>query len=178
MQHRPAGMLLCLSLLVAYPATAQVGRWMIGGGLLLPAGEYSLHDKAGWQAFAAFAPFGSPARPFSVRIDGTYGRTSRKTSAPASMSQVFGLGASLALRPPGKHRVDPYALASVGFYEQEEGVAGGGASSPINGIALGGGAGVSVGLGGVRAFLEGRFIGGPVQHGVDFIPITLGVSLP
>lgn len=168
---------VCVGLCAAGPAQGQLARLALGAGALFPTGEYSLHDKAGWHAFAAYTALGSPGRPFALRIDALYGRTSRKTTLPAGTSQVFGLDATMVLRLSGTRLVDPYLLGGVGYYELEEGNAGGGSASPMNGLALSGGAGVSVGHRSARLFLEGRLLGGPVRHGVDFIPITLGVTL-
>lgn len=40
----------------AGPARAQSDHWWLGGGLVAPSGEYSMHDKAGWHAMAGFSP--------------------------------------------------------------------------------------------------------------------------
>jgi len=47
----------------------------------------------------------------------------------------------------------------------------------VHGLTLGGGAGAAIKVGRIRVFVEGRFIGGPAQNGVNFIPVTLGASL-
>jgi hypothetical protein len=157
-------------------ARAQTDHWWLGGGLVVPSGEYSMHDKAGWHAVAAFSPllFGRDGA-FGLRIDALYGQTPRKTT-PSATSQVFGLGATLVVRPTHGVAVRPYLIAGIGYYELEEGAPGGVSSSPVNGIALVGGAGASFRTGGLHVFLETRFIGGPVKNGVNFFPVTLGLS--
>jgi hypothetical protein len=87
------------------------------------------------------------------------------------------LGAAVMAHPARGAGMLPYVLAGVGYYELEEGGPGGISSPPINGIGIMGGAGISARMGRVRAFLEGRFIGGPVKHGVNFIPVSLGLSI-
>ena len=177
MRRQLVGVTVCLGVLGSGVAQGQIPRWSIGGGALVPAGEYSLHDRTGWHAMVAFTPLGSSSSLFGLRFDGLYGRTTRKAPVSAAMSQVFGLDASIILRPRGKRAVVPYALGGLGYYEMEEGNIGGGSSPPVNGLAVGGGVGLSFGRGRVRLFLEGRVIGGPARHGVVFIPITLGGTL-
>jgi len=123
---------------------------------------------------AAFSPLDSRGA-LGVRIDALYGRTPRKVSLQSN-SQVFGLGVAVMVHPVRAAGVLPYALAGIGYYELEEGAPGGVSSAPVNGIGLVGGAGMAIHLGRLRAFVEGRFIGGPVKNGVNFIPLTLGLS--
>ncbi|HET9707661.1 MAG TPA: outer membrane beta-barrel protein [Gemmatimonadales bacterium] len=166
--------LALLSLSVAVSARAQSGTWGMGVGVAAPTGEYSTHDKAGWHASATYTPvrFG-PA--VDLRIDALYGRTPRKTTGAAA-SQVFGLGAALLAHPSRSVTAHPYVLAGIGYYELEEGGLGGVSSTPTSGIAIIGGAGISVPAGGPHVFLEARFIGGPVKNGVNFVAVTLGIS--
>lgn len=158
------------------PAEAQAGHWWLGGGLVAPSGEYSTHDKAGWHAVAGFSPpLFDRNGAFGLRIDALYGQTPRKTT-PSATSRVFGLGTTLVVHPTHDSAVRPYLIAGIGYYELEEGAPGGVSSSPVNGIALVGGAGASFRMSGLRVFLEARFIGGPVKNGVNFFPVTLGLS--
>jgi hypothetical protein len=175
LRHRCFGALVLCGLAAVGPARAQLGRWWVGGGLVAPGGEYSTHDKAGWHLLAAFSPLGSARGALGLRIDALYGRTPRKISLQTN-SQVFGLGAAVMVHPVGPAGVHPYALAGIGYYELEEGASGGVSSAPVNGIALLGGAGMAIHAGRTRAFIEARFIGGPVKNGVSFIPVTLGLS--
>lgn len=153
------------------------GGFAFGGGLVAPAGEYSTHDKAGWNAMVAFMPLHSQASAFGLRLDGFYGQTPRKTGLGASSSKLFGLNVDLEIHPTGSHGVEPYLLAGLGYADLQEGTISGGSSTPVNGLVLGGGAGAAVRVGSTRVFGEARFIGGPGQNGVNFLMITLGLAL-
>lgn len=170
--------LFVLTALVATPliSDAQGGRWLVGGGLLVPSGDYSTHDKSGWHVVAGFLPMSSSPRPVTLRIDAMYGQTAKKSLAVPGTSRVFGVSASAELHASAVHWTGPYVLAGIGYYELEEASSGGINGTPVHGFGFDAGAGVSGRLGGMRGFLEARFAGAPGTNGVNFFVITVGVS--
>jgi len=159
--------------------SAQAGGLSIGGGVVIPASQYSSHDHAGWHVLIGYTPVGSPSSSLALRVDGLFGQTTRKTGFTGSVpsSKVFGLGLNLELHTNARAAVMPYLLAGTGYYELEEGNLNGTTASPESGIAVIGGLGLAVRLGGARGFVEGRLIAGPGSNGISFVPVTVGVSI-
>lgn len=163
--------LLVLGLAGAVTATPAVAQSMkLGGGVVLPQGDYANDVKTGWHAMAAFT-FKPPAAPVGVRVDGAYNLSPLDLPADLDASSaIITVSGDLvyAFEAAG---VSPYVLGGATWGHAECT----GDACPFNtsyddwGYNFG--AGLDVGI----FFAEARYvwIGGDVES--SFVPLTVGV---
>ena len=170
---------LAFALVAPATARAQGARFGLGGGLTLPTGDYGNADKTGWHVLGKI-DFHIPMSPIGIRVDGSYGQTSHKTSfAPDGNTKLAGGTVDVVWNVPmAAPMTKPYLFAGAGLYNVN-------VKSPslpaidtsLTKVAFGGGVGLSVGVGPVHAFVEGRFLSVRTEGGAtNFIPVTAGVS--
>ena len=74
---------------LVHPVQAQIGtRFLIGGGVQIPTGDFAQYAKTGWHALGG-VEFSPPLSPVGFRVDGFYGRSSTKArpaKPPISMA--------------------------------------------------------------------------------------------
>ena len=164
--------MMALGCIAASPAAAQHGRLSLGAGGMVPSGDYSTIDNAGWQLMGA-VELSLPDTPMALRVDGMYGQASHQdaVSFPGS-TKLNGGTADLVYRigaPMVPVRL--YLLAGVGYYSVD--MDGGSVSN----IAYAGGAGLSIGAGPTKVFVEGRYISVQTSgSAMNFFPVTAGLS--
>jgi hypothetical protein len=141
----------------------------VGGGLLIPTGDYGKVDQTGWHAL------GLIQLPISgsfvhLRVDGMYGSTSHKSSIGPGKTTLAGGTADLLLHlGPRTSSVRPYVLGGLGFFHVSDG-----SSESKLGFGLGGG--VLFGLGTLHAFLEARYMSVQTSGShLTFVPISAGL---
>ncbi len=163
-------------------AAAQSARFGLGGGLLAPMSDYKDLDKAGWLA-AANVEFAIPLSPVGIRVEGLYGQTSHKDiggSPFAGKTKLIGGIASVVWNiPVPAPIVKPYALAGGGFYNYK--LTAPDAVPPVDTseskFAYTFGAGVKIGIGPARFFVEGRYASIQTSDfSTKFIPLIVGVT--
>jgi len=170
-------LVVVLTVVAAAPAAAQKqdiavrGYFGIGGGLVVPSGDFGDAAKTGWlgQALGGFTTRGGI---FGGRADVSFGQNSLKTGA--GKIQFVGGNVDVVLtpghRPAGFH---PYLLAGVGVYNAKP--TGGASGSAETKLALNGGLGVQLHLGHrTDAYVEGRFLSVRSNNAINLIPITVG----
>ena len=62
----------CMALAGIAAAQAPSVRFGLGGGAIIPVGDYNKADKIGWHGLG-MVQFGLPALPVEIRVDGLYG---------------------------------------------------------------------------------------------------------
>jgi hypothetical protein len=158
----------------AAPLQAQSAQLGLGGGVIIPSGDYSTADKAGWHGLG-MVEFSLPASPASIRIDAMYGQTSHNNNVGGN-TKVAGGTADLVWHagvPKAPARF--YVLGGLGFYNVKVDVTGIGSASESK-FTFDLGAGVSAGMGGAKFFGEARFISVRTSGGAtNFIPLSVGV---
>jgi hypothetical protein len=161
---------MLLGLLTASTATAQHARISAGYGRMLPTGDYSHMERTGWQLMGA-VEVTLPRTPLGLRADGMHGGTRGRSSFEGGTLKVSVVTASLVCHigsPVAPLR--PYLLAGVGVNIAE--------TARPAGFA--GGAGLTVGAGGWKAFVEARFISagnaGSSSTPLTFVAVTGGLS--
>jgi len=152
---------------------AQSAQLGLGGGVIVPTGDYSTADKAGWHGLGMVV-IDLPASPVSVRIDAMYGQSSHKNIS--GNTKLAGGTADLvwyAGVPKAPARF--YLLGGLGFYNVKVEVPVYPSASESK-FALDLGAGVSAGMGSAKFFGEARFTSVQTSGGATtFFPISVGV---
>jgi opacity protein-like surface antigen len=155
--------------------SAQGFRLGIGGGVLLPTGDYGKADKLGWLA-GADATYWLLGAPIGIRADVQYSQTSEKSGVAAHTTKVIGgLAEVVYAFEQKKDQIRPYIMGGVGYYNVKVDVTGG-ASGSESKVGFGGGAGLAFKLsGGTRFFVDGKFVSVSRTGGsATFIPIRAG----
>jgi hypothetical protein len=156
----------------AAPAAAQHASLSIGGGGMKPSGDYATVDNMGWELMGA-VEVSIPASPFAVRVDGMYGETSHQGSTLLTGSTKLSGGSVSAVYRIGAPAVPvrAYLLAGAGYYRAD--IEGTSQSKP----GLGGGAGVSLGIGPMKVFGEARYMTVLTSgSSLNFFPISVGLT--
>ena len=161
-----------IAALSASPAAAQKARLSIGAGGVVPTGDYSTVDNAGWELMGA-VELGIPRSPLGVRVDAMYGQTSHQGGLFSGSTKLSG-GTANAVYRIGAPMVPVklYVLGGLGYYKVDLG-----AGASESKVAFDGGTGLRLGLGPMNVFGEARFIsvrtsGSPL----NFFPVTVGLS--
>jgi opacity protein-like surface antigen len=156
----------------ALPAQAQV-RFGVGGGLLMPMGDYGTADKMGFTAGAGvLVPVGTA--PVAVRIEGSFSSTSH--DGIGGNTKIIGGMASLVYSFTGAGSVTPYVLAGLGYYNVKVDVTGFGSFDESK-VGFGGGGGIQFPMGSASLFAEARYMNISTTGGsTTFMPIIVGVS--
>jgi len=162
---------------------AQGVTFGVGGGLLMPMGDYNTEDKPGFIAGAGVRiPIGTA--PVAVRIEGTYSQTSHDSAATGSSgfagkTKMIGGMASLVYAIPTSGSVTPYVLGGVGVYNVKVTATVSGATGDTSAtkIGFGGGAGLRFAMGSASLFAEARYMTNKAFGATfSYIPIIVGVS--
>jgi hypothetical protein len=155
--------------------SAQSYRFGIGGGVLMPMGDYNTVDKPGWVA-GADATYWLAGTAIGIRVEGSYSQTKHdgvdgNTKIAGGMADVvYAFGGSAS-------QVRPYVLAGIGYYNVKVDVTGFGSASESK-VGFGGGAGFAfkMGTGGTRIFVEGKFTSVSTSgSSLNFLPIRAGI---
>jgi opacity protein-like surface antigen len=155
--------------------SAQGVRFGIGGGLLVPMGNYKDADKMGWLV-GGDATYWMMGTPVGIRADVQYSQTSEKSGVLAHTTKIIG-GLAEAVYAFGKKGdgVRPYIMGGLGLYNVKIDVSG--LSGSTTKVGFGGGAGLAfkLGTGGTRFFVEGKFVSVATSgSSYTFLPIRAG----
>ena len=158
--------------LAASPAAAQKARLSLGVGGVLPSGDYSTIDNAGWHLMGALE-LGIPHSPVSARADVVYGQTSHQTGLLTGSTKLTGATANAVYHIGAKLvPVKLYLLAGLGYYHVDLG-SGNSESKP----AFDAGTGVSLGFGPMHLFGEARFVNVMTSNSsTTFFPVSVGFT--
>src|SRR2546425_6727053 len=168
----------CMALAGIAAAQAPSVRFGLGGGAIVPVGDYKQADKIGWHG-VGMVQLGLPALPIEIRADVLYGHTTHKDRSgvvvPGS-TKLYGGLANVVYSIGPKVMARPYVLGGIGVYHVKVDVPGHTADETK--FAFGVGGGVSVGMGASRFFVEGRFVSVRESGGsTSFLPVTAGGRL-
>lgn len=163
--------LMALGCIAASTASAQKIQLSVGAGGVVPSGDYSTLDNAGWQLMGA-VEVGIPMSPLGVRVDGMYGQTSHAGGILSGSTTLSGGSADLVYRigaPVVPVRF--YLLAGLGYYNVDLGI---GSESKVG---YNGGAGLGFGIGPMKLFGEARYISVQTSgSAMTFVPVTVGLT--
>lgn len=137
--------------------SAQGVRFGVGGGLLIPMGDYKTGDKAGLLV-GADGTYWLTGDQIGIRLDATYSQTSEKSGVLAHKTKMIGGLAEVVyafMKPTDNLR--PYVMGGVGLFNVK--LSAGGGDTSTTKVGFGGGAGLAfkVGTGSTRLFVEGRY---------------------
>lgn len=158
---------------LVHPAQAQIGtRFLIGGGVQIPTGDFAQYAKTGWHALGG-VEFSPPLSPVGFRVDGFYGRSSHEGTTGEATNLYGGLGSVVYHIGAGPAR--PYVLGSAGFAVHGYDAGSSLLSDQSEGkFTWGGGVGFNLALGGLNAFAEGRYLARGSE--TQFIPLVVGLT--
>ena len=152
----------------------------VAAGVAMPFGTMRDETNPGLRALATL-DLALPEMPVSLRIDGTYDRfgfKSMPTGAPGSGTGALRIASGSVSLVLGSlttpQVVAPYAIAGVGIHRL--GCAGRSDCGVVEEMGWNAGAGVRLGLFGLRGFVEARLhrVPGSVSD-LDYVPLTVGV---
>lgn len=164
--------LVALGCIAASTASAQHVKVSVGAGGILPSGDYSTLDNAGWHVLGA-VEVGLPMTGLGVRVDGMYSQTTHAENFLSGSTTLSGVSGDLVYRIGAPAvPVKFYVLGGVGYYNVDLDV---GSESDMGYNA---GAGLSFGLAGLNLFAEARYVGVMTSGTSDltFFPVTLGMA--
>lgn len=157
--------------------SAQGFRIGLGGGVLIPTGDYGKADKLGWLV-GGDATYWLLGAPIGIRADVQYSQTSEKSGvAPHTSKIIGGLAEVVYAFGQRKESIRPYIMGGVGYYNVKVDISGG-ASGSESKVGFGGGAGLAfkLGAGSTRFFVDGKFVSVPTTGGSStFFPIRAGL---
>ena len=81
-----------LALTVSLGATSASAQGFVGGGLLMPMGDFKDGAKMGWVVNAGFRPFQSADKRMSLWAEGLYGSNSLKNVTDGKTTMFGGFG--------------------------------------------------------------------------------------
>lgn len=173
MKRRVLAVLAVVCVVGAGSLSAQNARFGVGGGLLMPMGDYNTFDKPGF-IFGAGVVVPVGTAPVALRIEGSYSQTSH--DGVGGKSKIIGGMASLVYSFTGAGSVTPYVLGGLGFYNLKVDITGAGSTSTSK-IGFGGGGGLRFPMGSASLFVEARYMNIATSGGATaFVPIIAGVS--
>ena len=150
-------------------AQAQRAHFGLGGGLIVPTGDYNTLDKTGWHVLGK-VDIGIPLSPIGVRVDGVYGQTSHRSPATGNTKLAGGTADVVWRIPTMVPGFKPYLLAGLGVYNVKT-------DSSATKFTWGGGVGTSIGVGPVHGFAEARYMSiQATGTSLKFLPVTVGLS--
>lgn len=143
--------------------SAQQGfRVGVGGGLLLPMGDYKdanvWGDKSGF-LLGVDGTYWLTGDQIGIRLDASYSQTSEKSGVfPHKTKMLGGMGELVYAFMTPADQLRPYLFGGVGVYNVKASVTG--ADTSETKVGFGGGAGLAlkVGTGSTRIFVEGRYM--------------------
>jgi hypothetical protein len=157
--------------------SAQGVRFGIGGGLVMPTGDYKTADKMGWLV-GADATYWLMGAPVGIRIEGQYSQTSHKNGVDGNSKIIGGMGEVVYAFGTNKAQVRPYILGGIGLFNVKVTSPSFGIDTSVTKVGFGGGAGLAfkMGAGGTRFFVEGKFVSVSTGGGSNttFLPIRAG----
>lgn len=149
----------------------------IGGGLVLPTGDFGDFAKTGWQAMGG-VDFGLSGIPFMLRVDALYGQNNgdEAVTGPDVKAKFFGgMAGGQFMIGSGPSPVKPYILAEVGVVNVKV-TAPGGFSDSESKFAFAPGVGLQFGLGSMNAFVEAKYLSVQTSSSsTNMIPILVGL---
>ncbi|HWH02806.1 MAG TPA: hypothetical protein VN674_03880 [Gemmatimonadales bacterium] len=148
------------------PQPTEGVRFGVGGGFLIPTGDYGKVDKTGWHVLGLIQ-LPISGSPIHLRFDGIYGSTTHQSAFGSGKTTVAGGTADLLFHLGSRgSAVRPYLLGGVGLFHVS--------SESKFGYGLGGG--FLFGVGTTHAFLEARYMSVQTSgSSLTFVPITAGL---
>jgi len=148
-----------------------------------PSGDYGEYADVGWMIDAGFNfPVGEG--PLLLFVDGMYGSNGHSDFEGDKTNLLGGFG-GVELTFTDEDGKGPFIFGQVGFlrhsYKSEEF-----SEDSTSGIAFGGGAGYAIPIGGLNAFIVGRYIQGQTSDdeseyddgNTAFLGLSVGASFP
>jgi hypothetical protein len=159
MNRKTLGIVLAALLVSAGPVSGQGIKFMFGGGLTAPVSDYKNVDGAqsGWMAMLG-AAVSFPVIPIGVRVEGLFGQNPH-SGTNTDKTVLYGGAASVLLKFGIPGPLSPYIIGSAGYLDHHYSPGDTGDPStdewkPV----FGGGAGISLSLVVIGAFIEGRYM--------------------
>lgn len=161
--------------LVALPVSAQTIFVSAGAGV--PVGDYGDYADIGWMAQAGVAfPIGTAG--LSAGAGGLYG-SNNHSNVDGDKTNLYGGAAFVQYTIGNAESTSGYVFAGPGYvthsYKSDTFPEG-----SNSGLALAGGGGVNIPLGGLDAYVEGMYLTGVGDEidGTDVFVASLGVTFP
>jgi opacity protein-like surface antigen len=152
-------------------AEAQVPRFMVGGGISTPTGEFNDRAEIGYHGRLG-VQLGAPAFPLAGRLEGEYHTFGQAGVLPKVNVLNGALSAVLALDGVG---ITPYFLAGIGRYRVDIDMAG---LDPATETGFHGGFGVNIGAIGLGGFAEFRVVQiNTAGSKMRYFPLSVGLRL-
>lgn len=149
---------------------AQVPRFMAGGGISTPTGDFKDRAEMGYHGRLG-VQLGAPAFPLAGRLEGEYHSFGQAGALPKVNVLNGALSAVLTLDGVG---ITPYFVAGIGRYRVDIDVAG---TDPATETGFHGGFGVNLGAVGLGGFAEFRVVQINTGSKTRYFPLSVGLRL-
>ena len=157
MKRMVLGVLAVACMAGAGSLSAQGVRFGVGGGLLLPMGDYKNGDKMGFLV-GADGTYWLTGNQIGIRVDASYSQTSEKSGVtPHKTKMIGGMGEIVYAFMTSADQIRPYVFGGAGMFNIKLSAAGGDTSTTKFGFGGGAGLAFKVGAGSTRVFVEGRY---------------------
>lgn len=157
--------------LLPSPAEAQMPRFMAGGGISTPTGDFNDTAEIGYHGRLG-VQLGVPTFPLAGRLEGEYHTFGQAGDLPKVNVLNGALSAVLSLEGVG---ITPYFLAGIGRYRVDVDVAG---TDPATETGFHGGFGVNLGAVGLGGFAEFRVVQINTEGSkTRYFPLSVGLRL-
>jgi hypothetical protein len=154
-------------------ASAQARGYIgFGGGVSIPRGEFGDVYGTGFLG-QVVAGITGPTGKLGGRVNGTYVRHSHDTIDDANVRFIGAMGDLVFSPGQPEAKLRPYLLGGLGFQNGKENTTG--AEGETN-FAFNFGAGVNIGMGRAKLFIEGRWLSIQTEgESTSLIPLSVGV---
>lgn len=173
---------VAVGILAVVPAptlSAQGLRWGVGGGLLMPMGDYNDRDKPGW-IVGGGATYWLTGGQIGVRGDVSYGQTKHDGGFTGDTKIAGGMASVVYGLAPSTASARPFVTGGLGFYNVKVEFTGPGASSDSEtkvGFGVGAGVSFKLGTGGTGVTVATRFTSVSTSgSSTTFLPIVVGLA--
>ena len=169
------GLLVTLSpsALSAQGMSKNVLRWSIGGGILMPLGDYNKADKPGWVVGGGGTCWLHGGQ-LGIRADVSYSQTAHDPG-PGNNKIVGGMASALYALQPASAPARFVLSGGVGVYNVKESVSD--SSQTKIGFGVGAAVALKMGSGGTRLVIGTRFTSVATEgNSVTFLPITVSLA--
>lgn len=159
-----------LSVSVATASAQSVIGVGLGAGVSMPMGDFGDAAKMGIGGGAGLFVYPNGGN-FGVRADVGYFQYDNDLDVDGKFKQMSAMG-NVLLRIPSESSIAPYLVAGAGMLNSKFGD-----GDSESALALQGGAGISIGTGNARIFVEAKFVTSSKDEvTTSYVPVIAGVS--
>jgi len=164
---------------LAAPLHAQA-KFLVGGSLATPLGDFDDNAKLGFGAMAGVS-IAPPKAPVAFQVDGNWNQFGSELT-DVKYRMIYGTGnAVYNFQTAATSKLHPYLLGGVGVYNFKPTGDGAAGAESVTKFGINAGAGFNIAAGAASVFVEGRFHDvfskddATLMPNLQFVPLTVGL---